>query len=64
MDMGVFLAALWFILVPYYLWHYERWHGLAKGIGLVGVYFLSWYWAVWLVRLCREAFSWTMILMD
>ena len=42
MDMGVFLSALWFILIPYYFWRYERWRGVRKMIGLLGVYLLSW----------------------
>ena len=42
MDMGVFLVALWFIFVPYYLWRYERWRGLGKVAALVTMYFGSW----------------------
>ena len=42
MDMGIFLVALWFIFIPYYLWRYERWRGLGKVIGLFGVYCLTW----------------------
>jgi hypothetical protein len=30
MDMGLMLLFFWFILVPYYMWHYERWRGVAK----------------------------------
>jgi hypothetical protein len=40
-DMGVFVAVLWFVLVPYYLWKYEHWGGLAKVVGLGAVYVLS-----------------------
>ena len=42
MDMGVILVALWFIFDPYYLWRYERWRGLGKVIGLIGLYGLTW----------------------
>jgi hypothetical protein len=42
MDVGAFILALWFILMPYYLWHYERWRGLLKALGLGAVYFLAW----------------------
>jgi hypothetical protein len=24
------LLIFWFVLVPYYMWHYERWRGIAK----------------------------------
>ena len=38
MDMGLFIVILWFILVPYYLWRYERWRGLAKVACLFGMF--------------------------
>jgi hypothetical protein len=41
MDMGVFVVVLWFILVPYYLWHYERWRGIAKVLVLMSVWAFS-----------------------
>ena len=40
-DMGLFVAMLSFAPVPYYLWKYERWRGLAKVVGLGAVYALS-----------------------
>lgn len=46
MDMGVFIVVLWFVLVPYYLWRYERWRGLAKVTALVVLYAASWLVAV------------------
>ena len=33
-DLGVFMAVLWFILLPYYLWQDQRWRGLAK-VGII-----------------------------
>ena len=42
LDMGVFVTALWFALMPYYFWRYERWQGLLKLAGLWGFYFLAW----------------------
>ena len=42
MDMGIFLFTLWFILVPYYFWRYERGRGLLKVVGLVGMWVLTW----------------------
>ena len=42
LDMGVFVTAFWFALMPYYFWRYERWRGLLKLTGLCGVYFLAW----------------------
>jgi hypothetical protein len=41
MDMGLMLLLFWFILVPYYMWHYERWRGLAKVFVLCMVYVAS-----------------------
>ena len=40
-DFGLFLLLAWFILAPYYLWHYERWRGLAKVAGVAAVLFVS-----------------------
>ena len=55
LDMGFFLAVLWFVLIPYYLWRYERWRGMAKLLLLCGLYFGAWafstamhYGLVWL----------------
>ena len=50
MDMGVFIVVLWFILMPYYLWRYERWGGLIKCLALAGIYVLSLAlsWAIYL----------------
>ena len=42
MDIGVFVCALWFVLVPYYFWRYEGGRGLLKAIGLFGVCGLLW----------------------
>ena len=45
MDMGFFVGALWFVLIPYYFWRFERWRGLAKllvlGALYVGAYIFS-----------------------
>jgi hypothetical protein len=46
MDMGAFILVLWFVLVPYYLWRYERWRGLLNVLGLGGVYLLAWVFSV------------------
>ena len=37
LDMGLMLLVFWFVLVPYYMWHYERW----RGVGKVFVVFVS-----------------------
>ena len=42
LDMGAFVAVLWFLLVPYYFWRYERWRGLLKLVTLAAIYFASW----------------------
>ncbi|HKC12940.1 MAG TPA: hypothetical protein VKI41_12980 [Vicinamibacteria bacterium] len=42
MDMGAFIIALWFVLMPYYFWRYERWRGLLKLIALGLIYVLAW----------------------
>jgi hypothetical protein len=41
LDMPYFAAALWFVVVPYYLWHYQRWRGLLKVAALIVAYALS-----------------------
>ena len=41
MDMGLMLLLFWFVLVPYYMWHYERWRGLAKVLSLCVAYVAS-----------------------
>ncbi len=55
LDMGLFLGVLWFVLIPYYLWRYERWRGLAKLLLLGVLHFGAWafsyamhYGLVWL----------------
>jgi len=40
-DLAWFMALLWFLLAPYYLWRGERWRGLAKFGVLVAAYVLS-----------------------
>ena len=40
-DLAWFLAVLWVLLAPYYLWRGERWRGLAKFGMLIGAYVLS-----------------------
>lgn len=42
MDLGVLMAALWFVLVPYYLWRYERWRGLGTAAALFGLFAAGW----------------------
>jgi hypothetical protein len=41
LDMGLMLLLFWFIFVPYYMWHYERWRGLAKVFALCLAYATS-----------------------
>ena len=41
-ELGGFLVAFWFALMPYYLWRYERWRGVLKLLGVGAVYLLSW----------------------
>jgi hypothetical protein len=41
LDMGFFVASLWFILLPYYLWRHERWRGGLKFLGLVIAFALA-----------------------
>jgi hypothetical protein len=38
LDMGMFIALVGVILVPYYLWRYERWRGVAKVAVLIACY--------------------------
>ncbi len=38
LDMGLMLLVFWFVLVPYYMWHYERW----RGVGKVCILCLAW----------------------
>jgi len=38
LDMGMFIALVGVILVPYYLWRYERWRGVAKVSVLIACY--------------------------
>jgi hypothetical protein len=38
LDIAYFAAALWFLLVPYYLWHCQRWRGLLKVLCVFGAY--------------------------
>jgi hypothetical protein len=40
LDMGLMLLIFWFVLVPYYMWHYERWRGLGK-VGAVCLAYLA-----------------------
>lgn len=40
LDMPWFAALLWFVLVPYYLWRYERWRGVLKCVALAAAYAL------------------------
>lgn len=30
LDLGLLMFVCWIVVVPYYMWHYERWWGLAK----------------------------------
>jgi len=41
-DMGVFIVAVRFFAMPYYLWRYERWRGMLKILALFGMYLCSW----------------------
>jgi hypothetical protein len=42
MDMGILIVILWFVLMPYYLWRHERWHGMLKVACLFALYVGSW----------------------
>jgi len=41
MDMGLMLMLFWFIVIPRYMWRYQRWRGLAKVFGLGLAYVAS-----------------------
>jgi hypothetical protein len=41
LDMGLMLLIFWFVLVPYYMWHYERWRGIAKVFAVCVAYVAS-----------------------
>jgi len=41
LDIALFASALWFLLLPYYLWRYERWRGLFKVAVVASAYVLS-----------------------
>jgi hypothetical protein len=41
LDIALFAFALWFAVLPYYLWRYERWRGLFKVTVIAGAYVLS-----------------------
>jgi len=38
LDMGMFISLVGVVLVPYYLWRYERWRGVAKVSVLIACY--------------------------
>jgi hypothetical protein len=46
LDFAWFLAILWFALVPYYLWRFQRWRGVARCL-IVS----AWYLGAWVVSL-------------
>jgi hypothetical protein len=41
LDMGLMLLIFWFVLVPYYMWHYERWRGIGKVVAVCVAYLAS-----------------------
>ena len=41
LDLAFFLTGLWFIMLPYYLWHYERWRGLLKCLAIGTAYLVG-----------------------
>jgi hypothetical protein len=45
LDMGIFISALGFLILPHYLWRHERWRGLLKcvviAVGYLFAYLLS-----------------------
>jgi hypothetical protein len=41
LDMGLMLLIFWFVLVPYYMWHYERWRGVGKVVLVCVAYVAS-----------------------
>ena len=46
LDLAFFASSIGFLLLPYYLWHYERWRGILK-VAVLGVgFFLSYAWSV------------------
>ena len=54
-DLAWFMALLWFVLAPYYLWRVQRWRGLVKFGVLIGTHAASYvvtvavhYFLVWL----------------
>jgi hypothetical protein len=46
LDFAWFLAILWFVLGPYYLWRFQRWRGVAKCLIVC-----AWYLGAWVVSL-------------
>ena len=46
LDFAWFLSILWFLMVPYYMWRFQHWRGIAK----CGVLF-AWHLAAWVAGL-------------
>ena len=38
LDMGMFLYAAAFVVIPYYLWRNQRWRGLGKVLGMAALW--------------------------
>jgi hypothetical protein len=46
MDFAWFLSFLWPVMVPYYMWRFQQWKGIAK----CGV-LCAWYLGTWVAGL-------------
>jgi hypothetical protein len=54
LDMGYFLYATSFLLLPYYFWRTQRWRGMAKLLAVAGIWagsYAFWQGVAWLVGL-------------
>jgi hypothetical protein len=54
LDMGYFLHATSFALLPYYFWRTQRWRGMAKLLAVVGIWagtYALWEGMAWLLAL-------------
>lgn len=41
LDIEIFVGALWFLLLPFYLWRFERWRGCLKLVLLAAMYLFA-----------------------
>ncbi len=42
MNVGLLFVLFWFLIVPYYMWRYERWRGVLKVASVIGIYIFAW----------------------